>query len=553
MDIDFHYYMMRALAEKAGFKPADAQLIAYASQYVDDSTDAILPFTLNNLPSIWYGDVKIGEKTIDPVVTAHSNLTYVGGIRAEAQNGTYIPFHFLPAKAQSGDGTYDYITRPNGDIAKALIAKVVDELSHASGEERVRELIGLGIATHSYVDTWAHQNFSGRYSEDDNSVGDIRIWKNGKWEAQAKPTTSEVTNIMATAIGHARAGYNPDKAYLRWQYRNKREGLVERNNTEIFMTAAEAIFAVFKSASKGNGDWQSIRSNVEACLADHPSDISDDNYAQKMIPNYKKNFPEIAFSYDKNEWYDGALRGKYPSYEFNNDRKWLYFQVKASEQRKFVLSKVKKLPTLMSDDWVQRAGNEWSDISTNVKNLVGKNIPEWINRSPVGPVIDFISPVPKTLEEKGRWAQITVENQTQFIVAWTQVQQFASGRYWEGGEPRNILPFSKMTFGVCNADRGLSGVSGAMKLAPQVPGQACAVMIAFSHPAVDFPHALSYPLRKCEVSFGDNCEAAIDQLSGGDHNASKSMHLDGRNLQLTAFSKPGTDGHATVTIRQHVN
>jgi len=38
MKKDFHYSVIKILSEKAGFEAEDAQIIAHASQYVDDAT-----------------------------------------------------------------------------------------------------------------------------------------------------------------------------------------------------------------------------------------------------------------------------------------------------------------------------------------------------------------------------------------------------------------------------------------------------------------------------------------------------------------------------------
>ena len=37
MDIEFHYYLTKYLALEAGFEEDEAEIIAYASQYVDDN------------------------------------------------------------------------------------------------------------------------------------------------------------------------------------------------------------------------------------------------------------------------------------------------------------------------------------------------------------------------------------------------------------------------------------------------------------------------------------------------------------------------------------
>ena len=60
MQEDFHYYCVGVLARAAGFSSKDALTIAYASQYVDDSTESE-PLNLKA-----ENDLKF-----DPVRTAH--------------------------------------------------------------------------------------------------------------------------------------------------------------------------------------------------------------------------------------------------------------------------------------------------------------------------------------------------------------------------------------------------------------------------------------------------------------------------------------------------
>ena len=600
MDIDFHYYMVRALAEKAGFPANEAQVIAYASQYVDDAIE-VRKITVSNLPQIWYGDIKIGDDVIDTVCAAHSDLTYVGGIRAEAQARTYIPFHFLPDKPDHGGQEYDYITRPNGQIARELINKVLGELKAAPGpQERLRELIGLGIAIHSYADTWAHQGFSGLYSEEDNTVLSIEInaKKNASdpddWRTLTNANESEMKNLLGTTIGHAKAGANPDKSYLRWRYRNRR-GVVTRDNPEIFMEAAQTIFGVLKTASGGGGvDWSAIADRVRDCVTRHPDNLSDDDYGATMSQNYKTQFGEIAFAYDKNEWENAALTPGLSvlrqSYRFNGDRKWLYFHVRASEQRKFVLSKIKTLPTLVSGNVLERLRNEWGDVSRNAKNIVEKNAPSFVNRGPIKKFLDWCAPVPTNLGDKGRWIRIKVQNNSQFKIVRTPFQHFDSGRFWEGGEPNDILPFSPMTFGACNADRSLNGVSGAVKFEIVVGADAHPFTIAFTHPVIadlggtkpvkavgnvgrelggmasdlwnrrnpfegrNFDlNPPSDPSRKCQATFRDDCKGAYEAVGRGERRDEKVLAVQGQTLRLKLFSQPSESGEATVVIDQEVS
>lgn len=170
--------MIRVLAEKAGFKP---------------------------------------DGLFDPVCTAHEELMYVTGIHPEAQARTYIPFHFIPeAKYNQVDEEYDYRTRPNGKFAQDIVGLAMADLSKANQQDiRVRKLIKPGIALHSYADTWAHQQFSGRFDTQDNYADVNRIYTsvNGDWHKEELKITGKT--VLGTPIGHARVLDNPDRSYLK--------------------------------------------------------------------------------------------------------------------------------------------------------------------------------------------------------------------------------------------------------------------------------------------------------------------------------------------------
>lgn len=64
MQKDFHYYGIYALARCAGFNRDDAHVIAYSSQYVDDSTES--------------EPINVGDFVFDTVRTAHLGLKSYG-------------------------------------------------------------------------------------------------------------------------------------------------------------------------------------------------------------------------------------------------------------------------------------------------------------------------------------------------------------------------------------------------------------------------------------------------------------------------------------------
>ena len=100
MQKDFHFYGVAVLARASGFSPKHALTIAYASQYVDDSTESEL--------------IKVNaagnELRFDPVRTAHKGLDLLGALKWSAQMTADQLFPFLPPRrfdpAQAGHFTF---------------------------------------------------------------------------------------------------------------------------------------------------------------------------------------------------------------------------------------------------------------------------------------------------------------------------------------------------------------------------------------------------------------------------------------------------------------
>ena len=226
MQIDFHYNTIRIITEKAGFSPEDAQIIAYASQYIDDAVDHKKMNVDGHLDIL---TKRFTGKTFDPVCTAHKGLQFLKAFKEEVQNKIYIPFHFLPDLENSDD----FKVEENCSLSKNIVQLALVELSKSEGERRVMNLVRLGIALHTYADSWAHQNFSGKHNSQDNDIGNIDLFKNGKWESIGKLTQIEYNSLPD--IGHAEAGSFPDQSHLKWRYTKESEGITNSLVVRFFV------------------------------------------------------------------------------------------------------------------------------------------------------------------------------------------------------------------------------------------------------------------------------------------------------------------------------
>lgn len=351
MNKSFHYYCIRVLAEKAGFSPNHAQTIAYASQYTDDSTEHGR-MTITNMPAGFaYPRWDSARDTFDPICTAHAAHTWMGSLwkwakfylKADVQRKILMPFHFLPPEGSSEDNkaSFDFVTQKNSVLSNAVLDEALKSVSEATDNTYPLALIKLGIALHSFADTWSHAGFSGRHSSVENDIKKIGI-KEGKRFKSVNPLQS-IVSYAAPDVGHAEAATIPDSTDLQWtaKYANT-TGRIARDNPQEFLAAAETIFKKLASVSqKPAASWQSLSSKISKCLEKKSS--------------WENSFPEVQFDYSRFTWRTAALDGDSVDWDdfddeadfhklhfrhTGHDARWLLFHKAAFEQRMFLRDRI---------------------------------------------------------------------------------------------------------------------------------------------------------------------------------------------------------------------
>ncbi len=337
MQKDFHYFVIRILSEKAGFSPEEAQTIAYASQYVDDATEH-KPIKLPLNFTIEYP--RIDGYYFDPVCTAHKGLQFLQDFKKNAQMQIYMCFHFLPEEPYFNQVKYSYLTKANSTFAKLLLTRAKNYFLEKP-DERTFNLINLGIALHTYADTWSHHNFSGTHSHRDNNIERIRIWENRRWQILSR--AGRFRNKLMPEIGHAEAYHYPDLPFITWRFqRIKDKETFTRNNLDMFIDAAEKIFDFLCQFNDKHKKWTDFADKLIYCL-------SNADYSLSRRSNfYKVNFPEIGFHYSPVQWKNEVLNKTsktlaMPLKRNSEDIKWFLFHKAAWEQRKFILNNIKPL------------------------------------------------------------------------------------------------------------------------------------------------------------------------------------------------------------------
>lgn len=207
MNIEFHYYSLHYLAQKAGFPTPEATTIAVASQLVDESIQA------------WEIGSSLSEITQNYVFWDKDVAARI-----------YRPFHFIPgdaaaAGARRKDGRAGaWVVTEDSPLAREILVAAL----------RTRNLYRIGVALHSYADTWAHQNFSA-----DDEVQNAMDGDGG--------TKGFARAASLPAAGHLQAFKNPDDPRLSWVDPRLSKPFERVDNARRFLGAAKMIYRFLRT------------------------------------------------------------------------------------------------------------------------------------------------------------------------------------------------------------------------------------------------------------------------------------------------------------------
>ncbi len=316
MDIEYHYYITYLIAIKSGFEIHEAHTIAYSSQFVDDNCYEYVIYSTN--------DSQIGYKNFISAINKKD-------LNSHKLNEVLIPFHFLPdvkLKDSRKDGKIHMLnTVKNSTFAKYILINALN-----SGN-----LYWIGIATHAYVDTWAHQNFVGvlsNYNAFDNLL------------AKLLPN-----------VAHLDALDQPDLVGLIWK--DARLKKVEINNVHRFTQASKKLMNLYlRFTGHCNFSKRKFISKLEFIMnnGNNNSYFDVKRLKNKRIKQYNHVAKKISsfdiLSYNRYYWRDESIIKedaeryvwkKNIEYEKSN---WFKFQEAIKHHHAFVMSNLKLLNSL---------------------------------------------------------------------------------------------------------------------------------------------------------------------------------------------------------------
>lgn len=243
MQRDAHYYAILGFCRACGFNKESAQIIAYASQFVDDAKINLM-FLSNSSDDIEH-DMVDNKPAFFNMATCHSYFR-IDTFNYEAMVNNTIAFHFVPG-CQGENFTKKLRCKEESPI-------ILDILEDVFMED---DLIKLGIILHAFADSYTHQGFSGMLSK----VNDIK-----NCQAKSKVYLGFYDRILQVfaefnqekfekyfdrimpAYGHGQAREYPDLPDLVWSYEydysdefNGSYKQVEINNKDRFNRAFKRI------------------------------------------------------------------------------------------------------------------------------------------------------------------------------------------------------------------------------------------------------------------------------------------------------------------------
>jgi hypothetical protein len=236
MQIDFHHAVTYVATRLGGLSHEDASIVAHAAQYVDDATtDGALTFTT-------------GERYIR-VTSAHKTFDIRDNGDHADNRLVWVPFHFFPgnetpqANCSSEEVFYRrMMCKPDSPIARDMVHDCVLKKDLPFALHR------FGIALHTYVDTWAHQQFVGIVC-DLNRLKQIHISPDPAYVNTYvySDLTSGANQLKAFIAGHLPVGHAgaltcPDMPFLKWSFTRENGETVNRDNLSDFVKAANGAF-----------------------------------------------------------------------------------------------------------------------------------------------------------------------------------------------------------------------------------------------------------------------------------------------------------------------
>lgn len=347
MDMDFHYYGTYVAARLAGYTFDESKTIAYAAQYVNDSSreklDVSCTPNFTPIPT---------SQTFTELADYDLDWNWSCEHLKETAR-IYIPFHFLPGNYGSNinkipysgkisDNTHvGYIFKYDSECEEQfkllclpnsiLVEKTINDIIYNHYKKNYL-LHMIGLRLHVISDTFAHSNFVGMPAWFINNVSetvyDISSVSNpvnlttswplttvSKCEDCEEASPDKPSYNSYVYFGHRRIGHIPDYPYIKYKYKPQwLDTFIERDNRSDFLTAFKQMITALKciknhleffvnSYANLNKETEAILKEILSTKKHDQSNAWKENISKIKINGASLEVPE---DYNPNKWLDEA-------------------------------------------------------------------------------------------------------------------------------------------------------------------------------------------------------------------------------------------------------
>ena len=304
------------MAHTAGFDEEDAQTIAYYSQQVDDFVKCS-PMRVRQEPPTFFTEKGYAWKSLDgtwQIVPHPTGIDVLQSVWDRYRHTTLAAFHFIPPQPLSEIEAKPDFTRADYRCVRAdderavLINRIMEEAVAAVQEDKCeKSLMQLGMALHTYADTYAHCGYSGLEGWENRAV--IKKAYNQQTGNEEVPEPERRVFEMVPHIGHGNSGHVPDVctylidvAMQKDETDNALTLHIVRDNLKEFLVCSKAIFEYLCRAVQTDAGEKIVWDEFEQQLARAMQmPTIDETSKVKLTAHWTKVFPDISYTYDKHE------------------------------------------------------------------------------------------------------------------------------------------------------------------------------------------------------------------------------------------------------------
>ena len=318
MNINFHYFVIKTLCRAAGFEETDAQTIAYYSQQIDDFI-MDRPICVEKEPPAYFAENGYAYQITDKLWLMMPHPTGIDMLKSLGKNyrhTTLAAFHFIPAMPisqidakQCSRDAYRCIqgSRSEAALIRQIIADAVERVKLEGTERREASLMQLGMACHTYADTYAHCGFSGLEGWENRAVIE-KVHNESTGREEISWAEREIFHKVPP-IGHGNAGTAPDLCVcsIDLKMQSDKEDVdmslhITRDNRQWFMQCAREILNLFCDClNKEHWEdekWEELKEQMFEVMQGPEIDKSRKDWLYKK---WRAAFQDITYSYEKNQ------------------------------------------------------------------------------------------------------------------------------------------------------------------------------------------------------------------------------------------------------------